>query len=591
MWCVLAAPIAPGPRLRTLPKECAGRYAISKRANRCANVQPVDAEEVTAIAEAGESLTVEFKTEANDDRVVEAVVCLANADGGVLLLGVADDGSVIGTPPRHGSGTDPARLVAMIANRTAPSVVVDAESLDVEGRHVIAVRVEAARSVVSTTGGLYLRRAVDVHGRPTCVPLLPQEQLGRAGSIGAVDLSIRPLRDATMADLDRAELARFRDLAAAQGDGVLAGLSDRDLVTALGFRPPDAELTLGAVLLFGTEAAIDRFAPTHETAFQVLDGGEVVTNRIGHRPLLRSMVELTDAIGPYNPEEEVQDGIFRVGLPRFADSTLRELIANALVHRDYARLGQVRVAIEDGTLTISNPGGFPAGITVDNLLTAPPNPRNPRLADAFKRAGIVDRTGRGINKVYWSQLAVGRTTPDYGRSTSEWVEVRVRPGPADRELAAFVADAQRRGEPLSLATLQVLHEVRAESRITSARAAALLQVTPDEARALLNELVGRGDLESRGERKARTYHLSAAMFRKIGRPADYVRTRGFDRIQQEQMVLTYAREHGSIARRDAAALCQLSDDQASRLLRGMVASGRLAMDGSRRTARYREAKP
>jgi ATP-dependent DNA helicase RecG len=362
-------------------------------------------------------------------------------------------------------------------------------------------------------------------------------------------------------------------------------------VTALGFHLSDASLAIGAVLLFGSGASIERYVPTHETAFQVLDGLQVVVNRIERRPLLRSMVELTGAIEPYNPEEEIEDGLFRIGLPRYADTALRELVANALVHRDYAVRGQVRVAIEDGTLAIANPGSFPSGITVDNLLTAPPNPRNPRLAEAFKRAGLVDRTGRGINKVYWSQLAAGRAAPDYGRSSDAWVEVRVRPGPADRELAAFVAAAEREGDRLSLSTLQVLHEVRAEQRITASRAAEVLQLGTDEARAVLNELVGRGYLESRGERKARTYHLSAAMYRQLGEPAGYVRTRGFDRIQQEEMVLTYARQHGAITRRDAAALCQISDDQASRLLRGLVAQGRLVMEGSRRSARYHETRP
>ncbi|MEW6155387.1 MAG: RNA-binding domain-containing protein [Actinomycetota bacterium] len=548
----------------------------------------MNAEEVKALARAGESLSVEFKTEVNDDRLVEAVVCLANADGGRILLGVADDGSITGTTPRHGTTTDPVRLASMIAGRTAPSVVVEAEVHAIDGKHVVAVHVAPPRTIVSTSGGLYLRRAIDVQGKPTCVPMLPHEQLGRAGAIGAVDVSLLPLPGATKPDLDPAELARFRDLAGGQGDRVLATLSDHDLITALGFLLPGGVLALGAVLLFGTDAAIERFIPTHETAFQVLGNLDVVVNRIDRRPLLRAMIELTTAIEPYNPEEEIEDGLFRIGLPRFADSTLRELVANALVHRDYAMRGQVRVAIEDGVLAISNAGGFPAGITVGNVLTAPPNARNPRLADAFKRAGIVDRTGRGINKVYWSQLALGRAAPDYGRSTAQWVEVRVRPGPADRELAAFVAGAERRGDRLSLPTLQVLHEVRGEGRITSSRAAELLQLNQDEARALLNELVGRGNLESRGERKARTYHLSAAMYRQLGRPADYVRTRGFDRIQQEEMVVTYAREHGSITRREAATLCQLSDDQASRLLRGLAASGRLEMEGSRRSARYRE---
>ena len=90
-----------------------------------------------------------------------------------------------------------------------------------------------------------------------------------------------------------------------------------------------------------------------------------------------------------------------------------------------------------------------------------------------------------------------------------------------------------------------------------------------------------------GHGRGSTYHLAAALYRELGESAAYVRTRGFDRIQQEQMVLTYVGEHGSITRSDAAELCRLSPDQASRMLRPMVRNGSLEMTGSRRTARYR----
>lgn len=538
----------------------------------------------------GESLTVEFKRTLNDDRIVEALVCLANSAGGTLLLGIDDDGTVVGTAPLHNTTTDPARLAAMIANKTSPSLSVSIDVHDIDGLHVVAIKVDPARTVVSTTRGLYLRRVLDVHGKPTCVGLLPHEQMSRAAEIGSIDLSIHPLAGLSFDDLDPIELERFRALAEAQGDSVLATLSDSDLLAALGFVRASGELTVGAVLLFGTEAAIQRFVPTHETAFQVLEHQVVTINRFERRPLLRSMLDLTDSISPYNSEEEVEDGLFRIGIPRFADATLRELIANALVHRDYSLPGQVRVALEDSVLTVSSTGGFPRGITVENLLFAPPNPRNPRLADAFKRAGIVDRTGRGINKVYWSQLSVGRSAPDYSRSTPDWVEVRVQSGPADRELAVFVASLQRQGERIALSTLQVLHEVRHEGRITTRHAAEVLQVPGDEARSALNELVGKGFLEARGEGKARTYHLSSAMFRLLGRPDEYVRNRGFETIQQEQMVMTFVSKHGLITRGEAATLCQLSGDQASRLLRRLVTEGKLVMEGSRRSAKYRQAE-
>ncbi len=543
--------------------------------------------ELDELLQGGESRCVEFKSDVNDDRFIEAVVCLANGEGGRLVLGVDDDGTVIGARPRHGDRTDGARLAALVANKTTPSVSVDVEVFGRPSGPVVVVTVPKARALVATTSGLYVRRAIDVNGKPQCVPMPPNEVTARMARLGAQDVSMLPLPDLGVEDLDPAELRRFRDLARSGGDSMLAELSDVDLLAALGLRTTTADLTLGAVLLFGTTAAIRRFAPTHETAFQVLDALEVRVNRIECAPLVKSMIDLADAIKPHNPEDEVEEGLFRLGLPAYSEVAIRELLANALVHRDYAMNGQVRIVIEDQTLSITSAGSFPEGITLGNLLAAPPQPRNPRLADAFKRAGLVERTGRGVNRVFRSQLALGRPQPDYSRSTDSWVEVRLRSAPADRELAAFAAQAQREGKPLSLQTLQVLHEVRAERRITSTRTAKVLQLSTDEARAILNNLVERGYLEARGEGKGRTYHLTASMYRQMGGPASYVRTRGFDEIQQQQMVLTYVTEHGSATRAEVAELCQLNPDQATRLLRRLTDSGALEMTGARRTARYR----
>lgn len=538
----------------------------------------------------GETFTVEFKADVNDDELTEAVVCMMNGDGGWVLIGVDDDGTVRGARPRHGRSTDGRRVEAMIANRTSPAVNVEVTVDQIDGADVVVVRVPKVPSVVSTTSGRYVRRAIDVDGRPQCLPMLPHETQARTTSLGTRDLSALPLPDLHADDLDAKELDRFRNLAGGGGDSIIAELSDNDLLAALGFRTIDGVLTLGAALMFGTTDVLRTFVPTHALVFQVLDEHDVVhANRDLHAPLVQAMVELTEAVKPYNPEEEIEDGLFRVGLPLYSDIAVRELIANALVHRDYSTNGQVRVAIEARALSVSSTGGFPDGITIDNLLTAPPQPRNPLIADAFKRAGLVERTGRGVNRVYRSQLALGRPQPDYSRSTRAWVEARLSAGPADRELAAFVAASARDGRVLDLQALQVLHEVRSERRITSLRASDLLQLSPDEARSALNSLVERGLLEARGEGRGRTYHLAAQLYREIGESAAYVRARGFDPIQQEQMVLTYVGRHGSISRSEAAELCRLAPDQASRLLRRMSDDGVLHMTGQRRTARYRRA--
>ncbi|MGE4529542.1 MAG: hypothetical protein AB7D00_14355 [Rhodospirillaceae bacterium] len=93
-------------------------------------------------------------------------------------------------------------------------------------------------------------------------------------------------------------------------------------------------------------------------------------------------------------------------------------------------------------------------------------------------------------------------------------------------------------------------------------------------------------VEPRGERKGRTWHLSAATYRRLGEEAAYVRQRGFEPLQQEQMVLQYVAKHGRITRREAAELCQLGPYQAYHLLKSLEERGMLVARGQKKGRYY-----
>lgn len=118
---------------------------------------------------------MEFKGESraprNDRDLVEVVVCLANGSGGILLVGIEDDGTVTGVRPRHEAGrTDPVRVQALVANSTQPLAVAVAV-VQVSGQEVLVVEVPGSPRVVGTTRGTYVRRAG--RGRESGVPALP----------------------------------------------------------------------------------------------------------------------------------------------------------------------------------------------------------------------------------------------------------------------------------------------------------------------------------------------------------------------------------------------------------------------------------
>jgi ATP-dependent DNA helicase RecG len=115
-----------------------------------------------------ESLTVEFKSDRKrlpDAELMEALVCLANTEGGELWLGVEDDGHATGLNAEHMALSG---LVGMVAARTSPALQVTVEALQIDGVPVAKITVPKARGEVATQAGVYVRRRIKHDGTPEC---------------------------------------------------------------------------------------------------------------------------------------------------------------------------------------------------------------------------------------------------------------------------------------------------------------------------------------------------------------------------------------------------------------------------------------
>ncbi|MFZ1382537.1 MAG: RNA-binding domain-containing protein [Scrofimicrobium sp.] len=549
-------------------------------------------DEALAVIHRGETLTTEFKrarkNDLNDDEIVEAAVCIANGQGGMLFLGVDNKGQIDGLSPRHGPKTDPSLLQALITNRTEPPLATHVEILELDSLPVAIVDIPKSDFPIGTVAGRYVRRTLKPNGEPQCVPFPLHAMLAQAHSARGSDYAATLARGASFTDLDPQEFARFRHLCSvSKGDVSLGMLTDHQILRALRLSAPeDPELiTLGAILLFGTSEALERYVPTHEVIFQELRGGDILTSETFRYPLLKAAEKLYGLVEDRNPEQELMLGLLRVGVPRVPNQVIRETIANALTHRDFARLGPISVQLDENQLRVANPGGFPPGITLDNLLDSS-NPRSPIIADTFKRAGVVDRAGRGIREIYEDLLRSGRGEPDYSQTTSEQVVVRIPTSDSDLELVRFIVDFENSNETsLGLGQLRVLHDLKNNGPETISELSSSLGTSLDFLRATLAGLVGQGLLESQGVGRSRRYMLTATFYRIAGSD-EYARLQDTDPLQQEQLILTYVQRFGSINRAKAASLCHLSPQQAGSVLKQMRHEGKLEMHGQRRGSRY-----
>ncbi|MEH1812267.1 MAG: RNA-binding domain-containing protein [Nostoc sp.] len=532
----------------------------------------------------GETLTVEFKSDRKplpENELVEAVVCLANKHGGKLVIGVEDDGCITGLNQKLAESS-PGLLSALIASKTTPSLSVETAMIDLPEGRVAVINVPTAPQLVSTSNGRTLIRRLDTRGKPQCQPLYANEIDSWYADRGQRDVTARLITGTTWDDLDPLEFVRLRRLLSEyRGDISLQDLSDRELAQALGFvRGDDLVPTLAGLLVIGRESVLSEQVPTHEVAFQVLRGQDVAINEFYRWPLLRVFERIMEAFSLRNEENELTVDLFRVGVPAYDPRAFREAVNNALTHRDYNRIGAVHIQTHDDALVIRNPGGFVEGIQLDSLLVSGPLPRNPLLADIFKRIGLVERTGRGIGLIYSGQLRTGHPLPDYSATTNSNVIVRLPGGKADLDFVKIIlAEERRLKRLLTLDELILLNYLRQEGEINIVEAGRLTQKGESNARRVLEELMENGLVERIKTARQREYHLSASVYRQMGRPAAYVRRRGFEELQMEQMIVQYISKHERITRTQTAELCRINGSQATYLLSKLARRGLLCQMG------------
>ena len=397
--------------------------------------------------------------------------------------------------------------------------------------------------------------------------------------------------DLTVDDFNPLERQRIREMIRRYGgDSSLLPLADEELDGALGLAITENGMrkpTMAGILLLGREEALRRYLPAHEAAFQVLEGTDVQVNEFFRKPLLQTFEEIEQHFLRWVVERELQVGLFRVPIPNYDRRAFREAFVNALIHRDYARLGATHIRMNDDGLVISNPGGFVEGVTLQNILVTEPRPRNPLLADIAKRIGLAERTGRGIDRIFMGMLRYGRPAPDFSRSDATSVILQLSSSEGDMDFLEIVLrEEERTGKPMPLDSLIALSRLRAERRLTISDLVPSLQKTEQEARRTIEKLTEAGLVEAHGTGRGRTYTLSAKVYRKKGQKSDYVRQAGFDPIQQEQMVLTYIEKHGAIRRAEVMELCRINKDQAYRLIKRLKDTGMITQIGYHKTTAY-----
>lgn len=538
-----------------------------------------------------ETLTVEFKSDLkklSDNDLIDAIIGMTNTDGGVLYLGVEDNGDITGVHSQH---ADEIGVIALIANKTVPSVAARAEIIKEKGVDILKIEVPMNKSIVASADGKILRRRLKIDGTPENVPMYPYEINTRLSELSLLDFSAQIISDTTLADLDPNERVRLRNIIRMRkGDKALLELTDEELDKALRIVKEENGVlypTVTGMLLIGKEERLQNVMPTAKASFQVLEGTQVRVNEQFSKPLLATFEMFENYLKAWNPEREMEYGFFRIPIPEFSAAAFREGLVNAFCHRDYSMLQMVRLAVEDEGLTISSPGGFIEGVNLNNLLTVEPHGRNQALADALKRIGLAERTGRGIDRIFEGSIIYGRPLPDYSESTERCVKLFIQRAEPDLAFARMISNEENRmGRMLPINSLLILSALQTQRRATIQELSSIIHVSEARTKANIERLLESGLVEASNAGKSRTYILSANVYREQDNSVGYVRQTGIDKLRHDELVLKLANQQGYVTRDNVSELLNISNSQAYRVLKGLADKKKLLLVGHGRAAKY-----
>jgi ATP-dependent DNA helicase RecG len=514
---------------------------------------------------------LEFKEAKNNfhfETLADYCCALANEGGGSIILGVTDK------LPRRIVGT----RVFNILDRTKIGLferlrwrIDAAEIVTSEGRVLSFIVPGRPSGRPLNCNGRYLMRA------GSSLHPMSVEQISLILNEAQTDFSANLVPGADQSVFDPGAIQEFK--ARWQRKSGLAEIqhwTDAKLLE-------DAALTVegtptyAGLILLGTEKSLARYLAQAEAIFEYRSSLAAIPyqQRIEFRRGFFSWFdELWTAINLRNDVQQFREGLFRYDIPTFDEDSVREAILNAISHRDYRDGGSIWVRQYPTLLEFESPGGFPDGITPDNILQRQ-KPRNRRIAEALSRCGLVERSGQGMDLMFRQSVRQGKALPDPYRSDQHHVILRLSGEIADPRFLSFLEQigdqTLQRFSTDDFLAIDVIHRG---------------DPLPDRLKDRLKALIDAGVVERSGRGKV---ILSRKFYSFLGQSGVHTRKQGLDRETEKELLL----KHLKAAEAEGAPMAELvqvlkdrSRGHVQRLINEIRDEGRAHMVGPTKAARW-----
>ncbi|MBU2561040.1 MAG: putative DNA binding domain-containing protein [Nanoarchaeota archaeon] len=351
-------------------------------------------DEIKKLVAKKESATLEFKPGLSEpDRIVEVACSFANARGGVIVVGVSDSGSVVGVDVGRQTVE---QLSNKVVDNTDPAIYPEISVENIDGKDVIMVKVASTPNKPHTAFG---RSFIRVGKTTKLMRQSEYEQLLLKRKNMAFDSQV--CEDAGLNDLDmkfvRSFISKYELLNKTKIAGTPLGLLE-SLGGVKNKKPTNA-----GILLFGKDPR--KFFPNAFIAIARYKGDEIGVERLDYKEFEGRLFDQVDDADRYIKEHVAVMSrllpykVERQDIPEYPLFSIRELVTNAVAHRDYSEQGsKVIVKMFDGRMEFYNPGGLEKGITSKNI-AAKQYSRNPVITKVLSKVKYIEELGEGWDKI------------------------------------------------------------------------------------------------------------------------------------------------------------------------------------------------
>lgn len=382
-------------------------------------------------------------------------------------------------------------------------------------------------------------------------------------------------------DLDSVAIKVMKDrYAEKQKNPSFSSLPDTQALSDLKLIVGD-KVTNAALLLVGKEEVINHTYPQAKVMLEYRNTESQIhfdSRKTFGKPFFLLIDELWEEINRRNGSIPVRKGPYIFDIPFFNEDVIREIVNNAFSHRDYRFGSEIVIRQYPLKFTIINGGGFPHGVSVENLLTSPSTPRNRLLADVLSKTGIVERSGQGVDKIFLYTLSEGKPEPDYSQTDDFNVTAILSAAVKDTGFALYIQEIQD-GLPddkkLNVFDVLTLCKIRDGAKRPSNKEIAL-------------KLEKLGFIEKHGNTNAQYYILPRRYYELSGDLATYSLKTDWDINQVWAVLCPFLQKYGKAKRSEINKLlgAHISDKQFRNFIDELRSKGLIRTEGERGQMTY-----